>query len=237
MRLSKMYSVLAGSVIALLFFTGVGTAACVCANQLCQLNEEQSALYLTCTMIAQGAQIPASLTSNFLGAFDLLAMDRTMEFQTVCGTTTVSKLPALNGLTYLQLGTEQVKAVGDFAVEQYPFMKPGKAKTQIITSFETMNNASCATRAGNFIVPTVPRIKLSTNSLNFSKVPVSGFSFLSFQIVNLGTPLLTGKVDESKLNAAFSPSPSPQPFSEAFSKTYTVSVIFQPPVLVPNPGL
>jgi len=34
----------------LLIFAGTsGAATCACANQLCQLNEEQSALYLTCT--------------------------------------------------------------------------------------------------------------------------------------------------------------------------------------------
>jgi hypothetical protein len=34
--------------------------------------------------------------------------ERTAEFKTQCGTTTVSKLPALNGLTHLQLAIEVI---------------------------------------------------------------------------------------------------------------------------------
>jgi len=124
--------------------------------------------------VAQGTQIPTNLTSDLLGTLNLLAMERTAEFKTHCGNATLSKLPSLNGLTYLQLALEQAKALNDFAIERFLFVKAGKARTEALMLFETMNNGTCATLAQDFAVPNVPTIKLSTTSLNFGKVPVSG---------------------------------------------------------------
>ncbi|MFZ0887334.1 MAG: choice-of-anchor D domain-containing protein [Candidatus Binataceae bacterium] len=205
-------------------------AACACSTQLCQLNAEQSALYLTCTMVAQGVQIPPKLTSNLLGTLNLLATERTSEFQTTCAGKTVPKLPALNGDTDLQVGTLQVQAQHDFAIEHFPFVKLGTAKTEAIELFENKNDASCAKLAANFVVPTQPTIDLSTKSLDCGTVAVFNYSSPSFQMENLGTDLLTGTINGPAGNCNTSPFCvyAAGPFSLKFGGIEKVQVQFSP---------
>lgn len=208
-------------------------AGCACSNQLCQLTAEQSALYLTCTMVAQGAQVPATLTSNLLGTLNLLAKERSSEFSTTCGGKSVAKLPALNGLTDLNLGILQSQALKDFATEKFPFLKKKKNKAAL-ELFETQNDASCATLAQNFVIPTNPTIDLSTTSLAFGTVAVGNCSYLSFEFADLGTNQLTGTIsgpDDSECNSTYTGTfceyPN-GPFSLNFGKAEQVSVQFCP---------
>lgn len=120
---------------------------CICSNQFCSLDAEQSALYLDCILTAQGAKLPTSFDLNAIQALNQLSVERQNDILTACSGVTEHKLPALNGMNDLALGMLQEEGLTHFARAQFPNLKTGKATLQVLTTFTIMNSASCKATA------------------------------------------------------------------------------------------
>ena len=141
-------AVIAGTL--LMAATQVRAASCVCSNQFCSLDAQQSALYLDCILTAQGAKLPTSFDFSAISALDQLSVERQADMLTTCDGVTEHKLPALNGLNDFAIGTLQEEALSQFARAQFPSLRPGKAIGQALIAFTTMTGAQCKETATSF---------------------------------------------------------------------------------------
>jgi hypothetical protein len=103
------------------------------------LNQEQSAIYLACVAVATGGNLSTQITPNVLAAEILVNQQLVSQAQS---------LPALQGLTFIQLGRLISSSLRDYGQKQLGCTR--KCTQQVLNLFVTQNQSSCLSIASGF---------------------------------------------------------------------------------------
>ncbi len=109
------------------------------ANAQQSLNQGQSAVYLACVAAATGGNLSTNITPNSLAA--LLLLNQQVVSQ-------ANSLPALQGMTFVQLQQLVSDSVKEYAEKQLGCTK--KCTKAAMNLFETQNQSSCLSIASGF---------------------------------------------------------------------------------------
>jgi hypothetical protein len=118
---------------------GIALASPAASAASLNLNQEQSAIYLACIAVAGAGNLSPQITPNTLAAQILLNQQVVSQMQS---------LPALQGMTFIQLGQLVPKSLKDYAKTQLGCTS--KCTTVALNLFLTQSQSSCLSIASGF---------------------------------------------------------------------------------------